>query len=164
MDATERLDRPAPTNRLLRAACAAALAAAAGCAVASTEMPAADAATRLVVRDGEFKNVEIVAEKSLPPKFTVVLDRDMPTPGWRFEIDGIEVLHEEGRIVARVSEIGPTGITSQVITETKLRLELGVLRSGTYSLEIRLRKGTAGPYRLAGAIVLVASSAPRPAP
>ena len=121
----------------------------------------ADGATRLVVRPDSFGKVEIVAQKSLPPQFDVTLERDMPTPGWRFAVDGIDVLPDEGRIVARVSEIGPTGVTSQVITPIKLRLELGVVAPGTWLLEVRLRKGTSGPHRLAQAIVLLASGSAR---
>jgi hypothetical protein len=158
--------RPAPTDRrglrARRAAGVAGLVLLAGCAVASTDPAPPEAATYLVVRPDELSDVEIVAEKSMPPKFSIVLERDMPTPGWTFEVDEIEVLREEGRIVARVTEIGPSGITSQVITPTELKLDLGTVPPGKWSLELRTRKDRSKPHRLEGTLTLLATHTPQP--
>jgi len=114
-------------------------------------------ATRLAVPDPPFRDAQVVPAKSMPPQFRVNLTRDMPTPGWKFEVDSVEIDAELGRIVARVTEHAPGGIVSQVIKPTRLDLELGILPRGGYVLEIWVRRGADSDYRRLQAIVLVAS-------
>ena len=101
-------------------------------------------ATRLAVPDPAFRDVRIVPAKSMPPQFRVTLTRDMPTPGWKFEVDEVKVDAESGRIVARITEHAPGGIVSQVIKPTRLDVELGILPRGTYLLELWARRGADG--------------------
>ncbi len=81
----------------------------------------------------------------------------MPTPGWRFEVDSIELDEKAQQIVARVTEIRPTGMLAQVITTTHLVLPLGSIRPGRYVLVVWVRRDTGKPYRLAEALILAAS-------
>jgi hypothetical protein len=122
---------------------------------ASSSPPPRGRATRLVIPEPAFRDVQVVAEKSLPPKF--VFEWDMPTPGYRAEVDSLDVDAEAGRIVARVTEVRPAGPVAQVITPATFRLPLGVLDPGSYVVEIWLRRGTDEPYRPQQALVVVAS-------
>ena len=114
-------------------------------------------AMRLTVPDGPFRDAQVVMAKSMPPQFQVNLTRDMPTPGWKFEVDSVEIDGKSGRIVARVTEHAPGGVVSQVIKPTRLSLNLGVLSRGDYLLELWVRRGAGSDYRRLQAIVLVAS-------
>jgi hypothetical protein len=127
----------------------------ASCAAAQGNPPG-PRATSLVPEPPAFSDPQVLVATSMPPQFEVVLTREMPTPGFTFAVDSLEVDEQAGRIVARISEVRPQGITTQVITSTPCRLPLGTLAPGRYALEIRLRRGTTGPHVLSQALVLVA--------
>lgn len=95
----------------------------------------------LIVKAAPFGEPEVVVLKSKPPQFEVMLEREMPTPGWTFDVDGIQVDDDAGRIVVRVTEVRPTNIVAQVITPTKLKISLGSLPRGQYFLELQVRRG-----------------------
>ena len=114
-------------------------------------------ATRLTVPDPPFRNAQVVMAKSKPPQFRVNLTRDMPTPGWKFEIESVEVDAEAGRILVRVTEQAPHGMVAQMIKPTRLSLDLGVLAPGRYVLELWVRRGAKNEYHRLQAMVLVAS-------
>ncbi|HKQ62655.1 MAG TPA: protease complex subunit PrcB family protein [Candidatus Polarisedimenticolaceae bacterium] len=114
-------------------------------------------ARTLMVRGDAFTDPEVVTLKTLPPKFELLLRREMPTPGWSFVVDSVEVDEAKGRIVAKVSEIAPEGVTAQVITRTELRLPLGTLQARHHVLELYLRRGASGEHALVQAIVLASS-------
>ena len=96
----------------------------------------------LIVKEAPFGDAEVVVLKSMPPQFEVVLERDMPTPGWKFDVDEISTDEETSRIVVKLTEVGPGGITAQVITRTKLKVALGTLSRGQYFLELQVRRGS----------------------
>jgi hypothetical protein len=125
------------------------------CAAGYTKDPSRPAAALDWARP-TLEGAEIHVLESDPPRFELVLTREMPTPGYRFEIDSLEVDAEAGRIVAKVTDVPPDGMVAQVITPTRLRLSLGTLPVGRYVLEIRTCRGT-GDHRLLGARVLVAT-------
>lgn len=108
----------------------------------------------LSIAEPAFGEPKVMMAKSMPPQFTVVLEREMPTPGWSFTVDSIETDEQARRIVANLSEIGPEGITAQVITRTSCHIPLGSIDKGRYLLEIRLRRGSSGEHRLAQALVV----------
>jgi hypothetical protein len=81
----------------------------------------------------------------------------MPTPGFVLTVDSVEVDAATKRIVARITEVAPTGVSAQVITPTECQLPLGALASGRYVLELWTRRGSSGEHRLAQALVLAAS-------
>jgi hypothetical protein len=120
------------------------------------QLTLAGKAKRLVRSEASFYDLEIVAAKSMPPQFQIVLTRDMPTAGWNLEVDALEVDEEARRIVARISERGPQGVSAQVVTPAKLHLEVGTLDSGPWLLEIRSRRSAEGPYGLVFAELLAA--------
>ena len=111
-------------------------------------------ATALSIPEPAFRDPQVVVATSMPPQFEIVLVRDMPTPGWSFSVDAVDVDEKSWRITAKITEVGPTGANVQVITPTKCRVPLGKLATGVYSLELWLRQGNAGPYRLAHALVV----------
>ena len=125
------------------------------CAAGYTKDPGTRASGLDWARPG-FEDARIRVLESDPPQFEVVLTREMPTPGFRFEIDALDVDAGHGRITARVTEVPPDGIVAQVITPAKLRLSLGSIPIGRYVLEIWIRRGSAD-HRVAGARVLVAT-------
>jgi hypothetical protein len=84
----------------------------------------------------------------------IVFVREMPTPGWSFSVDAVEVDEESSRITAKISDIPPSGPTAQMISAAECRLGLGKLARGVYSLELWLRRGTEGPHVLTQALVV----------
>jgi len=112
------------------------------------------AATALSIAEPAFRDPQVVVAMSMPPQFEVVFVREMPTPGWSFAVDGVEIDAKSGRITAKISDIPPGGPTAQVITKTKFRLPLGKLSAGVYSLELWLRRGSEGQHALAQALVV----------
>jgi hypothetical protein len=111
-------------------------------------------ALSLELREPAFREPRIMIATSMPPQFEILLDRDMPTPGWTFVVDGVSVDEDGGRLVADVSEIGPEGVVTQIITAMTCRIPLGRLSRGRYVLEIRLRRGAMGPHAPVQAFVL----------
>ena len=111
-------------------------------------------ATRLTVAEPEFRDPEIVVAKSTPPRLEIVFVRDMPTPGWKFSVDAVEVDEASSRITARISDIPPDGAVAQMITPTKCRVPLGKLSPGAYALELWVRRGETGPHALKQALVV----------
>jgi hypothetical protein len=132
----------------------------AGCSVlvalaASTAAGGGEARARsLRLEPAWFDGPEIVAGKSLPPQFELVLEREAPTPGYAFEIDSLDVNPAERRIRVRFTEKRPEGLVAQVITPTRMRVELGALEPGAYVLELWLRRGDG--YEPVQALVLSA--------
>ncbi len=137
-------------------ACAAGAGATGGAAVAN------DVATRVAWDEQSFEPVRVRVLESDPPRFVLVWSREMPTPGYALRVDSVAVDDEAGRIVARISELAPSGMVAQVITRTELSIEVGPLPAGRYVVEVRSRKGDKGAYRAAGAGVLVAGGGGQP--
>ena len=123
---------------------------------AATSAAAKPATAVALLDEPDFRKPRIVVEESDPPGFQLVLEREMPTPGWTFERDEIRIDRDEGRIVVRLTEIGPAGIVAQVITTTELRVVLGPLDAGHYVVELRTRRDPSGEHRPAAAFVLIA--------
>lgn len=114
-------------------------------------------ATRLDWGSRPFEAAGIRVLESYPPQFVLVFTREMPTPGYTFRVDRLDVDARRGRIVAQVSELPPEGMVAQVITEGELSLEVGSLPVGRFVVEIHARRGTRGEYALAGAGVVEAT-------
>jgi hypothetical protein len=113
-------------------------------------------ATHVDFEPSLFEPVEIRILESAPPRFVLVLAREMPTAGFRFEVDSVEVRPAERRIVASVTEVPPEGVAAQMISRTELRLDLGSLGPGRYFVEISSRRGRDSEHAPAGAMVVVA--------
>jgi len=123
-------------------------------AAAGEPGPSARSATSLTIAEPAFRDPQVMVATSMPPQFDLVLDRDMPTPGWSFVVDEIAVDLEQGRILAKITEVAPPGATAQVITKTACRLPLGKLPRGSYWLELWLRRGADLPHARAQAFVV----------
>jgi hypothetical protein len=123
-------------------------------ALASTWAGGPGSATGLSIAEPTFRDPEVIVTTSMPPQFEIVFVREMPTPGWSFAVDAVDVDEESGRITAKISDIPPTGPTAQMISATKCRLALGTLARGVYSLELWLRRGNEGPHVLTQALVV----------
>jgi hypothetical protein len=111
-------------------------------------------AMAMSVADTAFHDPKFLMAKSMPPQFTLMLTREMPTPGWSFEVDDVDIDEDAGRIVARITEVAPDGMSAQVITDTPLRIPLGMIGKGRYLIEIHVRRGASGEHRLAQALVV----------
>lgn len=120
-------------------------------------VPETPKARGLVVREARYTDPEVAVLKSLPPQFEMTLLGEMPTPGFTLEVDAVEVDDSPQRIRAMVTEHGPTGVTSQVLTKTPLRLSLGTLTPGNYILELWLRRDPTKPHTLHQVILLTAT-------
>ncbi len=125
------------------------------CATSAGSGPGANPkAMAITFGRSEFSDPEVIIRKSTPPQFEVVFDREMPTPQWKFELDGVDVDPETGRIVAKITELPPDGYVSQVITRHKCRIDLGTVSKGKYVMELWVKRGKDGSHRLAQAFVL----------
>ncbi len=116
-------------------------------------------ATALAVVEPTFDEPQVAIATSNPPQFEIAFAREMPSTGWSCKVDGLEVSAETaasaGRIVARITEVGPAGLSPQVITSTLCRLPLGRLERGVYVLELWVRRGSGDErYGLAQALAL----------
>ena len=118
--------------------------------------PGPSAARGLKLLEPAFQTASARTHESVPARFEIVLEREMPTPGWVLNVDGVEVDEAAGRIVVRASEHPPGGMAAQVITSTPLTISLEPLARGIYTLEVRLRRGHGGEYTPAHAMVLSA--------
>jgi hypothetical protein len=106
------------------------------------------------VREAVFIEPMMVTLKSMPPKFRLSLKQVMPSAGWSFDVDSVEVDAAAHRIVARVTVRRPEGMSAQVMTPTYLRLALGVLDPGRYFLELHSRDDPTQTHQPAQAFVL----------
>ena len=111
-------------------------------------------AQQLQILEDGFGEPQIVMLKSMPPQFNLTLKREMPTPGWEFAVDSLDIDPVAGRIVARLTEKPPGGIVAQVVTPAWLRLELGTLVPGRYVVELRVRRRAGEKYRPEQALIL----------
>jgi len=111
-------------------------------------------ATSMNVREAKFYAPEIVMLKTMPPQFELALGRDMPTPGWKFVVDAVDIDEAAGRITVRVTEHRPEGMVAQVITPSKLNVSLGTLAPGHYVLEIWSRRSTSAKHTPIQAFIL----------
>ena len=94
--------------------------------------------------------------KSMPPQFTVALSREMPTAGWSFAVDTIEVDEDSRRIVAKVTQSAPKDMAAQVLTPTWLNLNVGTLAPGRYFLELFVRDDAGAKHLPSHAVLLEA--------
>lgn len=114
-------------------------------------------AMQLRVEPALFDEPRVEMAKSLPPQFSLTLSREMPTPGFSFTVDSVEVDPEARRIVARVTEQAPKGMVAQVLTPAWFKLDLGAIEPGRYFLELYLRDDPGAKHRPAQAVLLDAS-------
>ena len=112
-------------------------------------------ASSLEIPEPSFRQPVVNVLESHPVRFVLVFEQQMPTPGWRTEVDSVEV--DQGRIVVEITSKRPEGIVAQVITSAKLRVPLGSLKQGRYVLELRIRPDEAQAYQIAHVLVVVAS-------
>jgi len=120
------------------------------------EPPGSLPASRVWLSGEEFEKVEIVTEKTLPPRFTLALVREMPTPGWTCQVDSVEIDASSHRISVRLTDVAPAGITAQVITPTRFDVPIGSVATGTYFVEIWTRRDPGREHGPAHAMVLTA--------
>ena len=98
--------------------------------------------------------IEVHATEGDASKFVLHYTRQMPTPGWRFQLDDLRF--EEDRIVIELTDMRPEGMVAQVISKGTAKVPLGTLERGRYVVEIRTRRGAEAPYGPAFAGVLIA--------
>ena len=60
------------------------------------------------VREAVFVEPTGVTSKSMPPQFQLSLKRVMPSAGWSFEVDSVELDAENHRIVVQVTVRRPS--------------------------------------------------------
>ena len=128
-----------------------------GCAAAGAGSTDRPYARSLMIPESALERPEIVLSKTNPPGFHLSFKRNMPTPGWKIEVDAIDVDEKTRKIVARLTEVRPEGMAAQVITPTRFAIELGQLRSGRWLLEVWVRRSEKGKHQLQQALVLNAT-------
>jgi hypothetical protein len=116
------------------------------------EKPTAKSLT--VVRSEAANPFKLVQLDGTPVKFVAEWTQQMPTPGWTFVIDAVDVA--EDRIVVKLTEVRPEGMTVQMIAPGTAKIPLGSLKRGLYVLEIRSRRNPQNDHRPAYATVIVA--------
>jgi hypothetical protein len=116
--------------------------------------PGTPYATSLSIVEPSFHEPRVIVDPSATPRFEIVLVREMPSTGWDLSVDSVDIDEDSGRIVARITEIAPAGMSAQVITPTSCRVPLENLPRGVYALELWLRRGAGRPHALTQALVL----------
>jgi hypothetical protein len=116
------------------------------------EEPAAKTLT--VVRPETADTFKLVQLEGTLTEFVAEWTRQMPTPGWTFEIDAVDVV--EDRIVVKLTEVRPEGMVVQMLAPGTAKIPLGSLPPGRYVLEIRSRRSPQTDHRPAYATVIVA--------
>jgi len=115
-------------------------------------------ATAVNVRASGFFNPRIVTLRSMPPQFRLTLTHEMPSAGWTFNVDDVEVNPTDKQITVRVTRHAPEGVAAQVITPVEVHIALGDLEIGQYFLELWGRDVGAASYWPEGAFVLEAKT------
>jgi len=105
-----------------------------------------------VVDSGVAEPLTLARGEGSPACFVAEWTHTMPTPGWTFELDRLNI--DGDRIGVELTAIRPEGMVAQVEAPGRATIELGVLPRGRYFLEIRLRRGKEQPHRPAFAAVL----------
>lgn len=114
-------------------------------------------ASRLQLLQVSLSKLELIALPNTPTQFVLRGEREMPTPGWTFHIDAVQV-DAAGRITVRVTDIPPAADAAiSVIAPAVLSVQLGTLRVGRYVVELLTRRSPAEPYRLLQALVIEAA-------
>lgn len=113
-------------------------------------------ASRVWVPDTGVGAVEVVADKSDPTRFTLIVERDMPTPGWTFLVDSVEADAGSSRLTIKLTEVGPGGMVAQVLTSARIEVPLGQVESGAYFVELWTRRDPAKPHQPGQALIIVA--------
>jgi hypothetical protein len=113
-------------------------------------------ASRVWAPDTRVNAVEIVADKSDPTSFTMLVKREMPTPGWTFLVDSVEADTGASRLTVKLTEVGPDGIVAQVLTPAQIEIPLGQVAPGAYFVELWTRRSPAKPHQPGHALVILA--------
>ena len=121
------------------------------CAVAS-----GGPASRCWIPETRVQGAEIIAHKSTPPTFTLVIEQEMPTPGWTFEIDAVEFDEGAPRVTLKLTEMAPGGIVAQVLTGSRVEIPLGAIEAGAYFVELWTRRDAGKPHQPSHALLIVA--------
>jgi hypothetical protein len=114
-------------------------------------------ASRLQLLESALSKLELISLPTAPTQFVLRGEREMPTPGWTFHIDAVQV-ESTGRISVRVTDIPPAAdAVIGVLVPAVLSVQLGTLRVGRYVVELLTRRSPAEPYRLLQAVALEAA-------
>jgi len=126
----------------------------AGMAAISCSVTSGGPASKMWIPETRIRGVEIVADESEPTEFTLVVEREMPTPGWTFQIDTVEVDPDTPRVTVKLTEAAPGGIVSQVLTPARIEIPLGTIEPGTYFVELWTRRDAGKPHQPGDALVI----------
>jgi len=129
---------------------------AAGLMVVSCAVASGGGATRVWVADTGVKKVDVVKQETGGGGFTLVVEREMPTPGWTFVVDAVEADAGASRLTAKLTEVGPSGMVAQVLTRERIEIPLGAIEPGAYFVEIWTRRDAAQEHQPGFALVVVA--------
>ncbi len=113
-------------------------------------------AMSLNARENWVEGVEIVMGKSMPPVFAASVSVQMPTPGWKLEVDEVGKPDAHGRIQVKVTGTGPEGIVAQVLSSETINVSLGRVQPGDYLLELWYRNSGQTEYKRRGVALLSA--------
>ncbi len=113
-------------------------------------------AMHLVQMENWVQEVKIRTMESAPPQFAVILTVAMPTPGWKVKVDKVSAADAAKRIQIYITGERPVGMTPQVITNTDIRVPLGVLPKGNYLLDVFGRYDAGEAHERRGVVMLEA--------
>jgi len=128
----------------------------AGLVVISCSVASGGPASRAWIPETRVQGAEVVADESEPTGFTLVVEQEMPTPGWTFQIDIVEVDAESLRVTVKLTEAAPGGIVAQVLTSTRIEIPLGTIEPGAYFVELWTRRDGGKPHQPSHALLMVA--------
>jgi hypothetical protein len=128
----------------------------AGWVVISCSVASGGPASRAWIPDTTVQGAEVVAEESGPTRFTLVVKREMPTPGWTFQIDTVEVDADSQRVTVKLTEAAPVGMVAQVLTPARIEIPLGTIEPGAYFVELWTRREAGKPHGPSHALLMIA--------
>ena len=117
---------------------------------------ASKGAMHLVQMENWVQEVKIRTMESAPPQFAVILTVAMPTPGWKLTVDKVSAPDAEKRIRVDLGGKRPDGAWPQVITNTDIRVPLGVLPKGNYLLDVFGRYDAGKAHERKGVVLVQA--------
>lgn len=107
-----------------------------------------------VLAPGVAEPLKIELVEGEPARFVAKWTHTMPTPGWTFDLDGLDI--DGDRIVIELTANRPGGMVAQVEAPATAAIPLGALERGRYFLEIELRLDKLRDHRPAFAAVVEA--------
>lgn len=118
--------------------------------------PQAPFASSLHFVEPTVHSLELSGLRTHPPQFVLRGLRTLPTPGWSMHVDSVEIDQQAHQVAVRLTDMPPEGPGVQMTGDAPLTVQLGVLRTGRYAIQLHSRRSPSEPYQLLQSVVIEA--------